>query len=71
MNAHDFIGMGDESTRLEPAVIEALKDVKCSQIAAGRNHSAVVSEDGHLYTWGSNEHGQVCVCVCVCVHEYV
>jgi alpha-tubulin suppressor-like RCC1 family protein len=46
-------------TRLEPAVIEALKDVRCSHIAAGRNHSMVVSEDGHLYAWGSNEHGQL------------
>jgi hypothetical protein len=53
------LGTGDESTRLEPAIIDSLKHVKCVDIAAGRNHSAVVSVDGHLYLWGSNEHGQL------------
>lgn len=53
------LGTGDESTRLEPTVIDSLKHVKCVDIAAGRNHSAVVSAEGHLYLWGSNEQGQL------------
>ncbi|CAI4225859.1 unnamed protein product [Auanema sp. JU1783] len=32
---------------------------KAIQIAAGRYHSLAVFEDGRLYSWGSNEHGQL------------
>ncbi|ETN85557.1 HECT-domain protein [Necator americanus] len=33
--------------------------VKMLQIAAGRSHSLSVAEDGRLFAWGSNEHGQL------------
>ncbi|VDN02914.1 unnamed protein product [Thelazia callipaeda] len=32
---------------------------KIIQIAAGRNHSMAVAEDGRLFGWGSNSHGQI------------
>ena len=28
-------------------------------IAAGLSHSVAVTDEGHLYTWGSNEYGQL------------
>ncbi|KAK6050266.1 regulator of condensation [Cooperia oncophora] len=33
--------------------------VEMIQIAAGRAHSLAVAEDGRLFAWGSNEHGQL------------
>ncbi|EYC41467.1 hypothetical protein Y032_0568g55 [Ancylostoma ceylanicum] len=33
--------------------------VKMLQVAAGRSHSLAVAEDGRLFAWGSNEHGQL------------
>ena len=40
-------------------------------VAAGATHSAGLTDDGSLYTWGKGALGRlghgVCVCVCVCV----
>ncbi|KJH51573.1 regulator of condensation [Dictyocaulus viviparus] len=33
--------------------------VQIIQVAAGRSHSLAVAEDGRLFAWGSNEHGQL------------
>ncbi|EPB66807.1 regulator of condensation [Ancylostoma ceylanicum] len=33
--------------------------VRMLQVAAGRSHSLAVAEDGRLFAWGSNEHGQL------------
>ena len=29
------------------------------QISAGKRHSAALTDDGKLFTWGSNEYGQL------------
>jgi hypothetical protein len=43
-------------TRL-PMRIEALRDVRVRCVAAGRLHSCAVTEEGHVYTWGSGVMG--------------
>ena len=32
---------------------------RITQIACGKRHSAAITENGQLYTWGSNEYGQL------------
>ncbi|KAE8152704.1 regulator of chromosome condensation 1/beta-lactamase-inhibitor protein II [Aspergillus avenaceus] len=39
--------------------IQALKGIKITQIAAGDYHSAVLSKDGSLFTFGDNSFGQL------------
>lgn len=34
-------------------------DSKIIQIGCGKRHTAALSEDGCLFTWGSNEYGQL------------
>ena len=38
---------------------EVAVDDKVKQVALGSHHSACITEDGTLYTWGSNEYGQL------------
>jgi hypothetical protein len=43
-------------------VLKSLKfDKKIRQIACGLYHSAIVTTDGEVYTFGSNEYGQLCL----------
>ena len=43
-----------------PKFVEGdLKKKVVVAIAAGLSHSVAVTEEGHLYTWGSNENGQL------------
>ncbi|KAL3700705.1 hypothetical protein R1sor_018727 [Riccia sorocarpa] len=64
LNDHGQVGVELSHTRTPQAclqfveVIEGLPD-RCVHIAAGYNHSAAVSEDGQVYVWGSNGHGQL------------
>ena len=34
-------------------------DVAFAAVAAGRYHSAALSKDGHIFTWGLNDYGQL------------
>ena len=43
-----------------PVLIQGgLQGLQVTCVAAGFNHSAAVTSEGHLYTWGSNEFGKV------------
>lgn len=44
---------------LRPRYIETLNGVRCTAVAAGELHSAVVSEDGDVYTFGDGFCGQL------------
>lgn len=44
---------------LRPAYIEALNSVVCVTVAAGELHSAAVTSDGDVYTWGDGFCGQL------------
>lgn len=55
------LGTGDEVTRFEYVCIESggLAGKKVVALGLGLNHSMAVSEEGMLYSWGSNGHGQL------------
>lgn len=54
------LGHGNSSTQKYPRLIVSGlqgKVVKC--ISAGYRHSAAVTEDGELYTWGEGDYGRL------------
>ncbi|PON56896.1 Regulator of chromosome condensation [Parasponia andersonii] len=42
-----------------PRLVEALKGVPCKQVAAGLNFTVFLTREGHVYTCGTNTHGQL------------
>eukprot|EP00039_Didymoeca_costata_P005946 m.86049 g.86049 ORF g.86049 m.86049 type:complete len:1013 (-) comp13042_c0_seq1:1204-4242(-) len=53
------LGTGSEETVIMRRPITWNEDSPGRMIAAARDHSALVTEDGHLFLWGSNEFGQL------------
>ncbi|XP_067305417.1 inhibitor of Bruton tyrosine kinase isoform X2 [Pseudorasbora parva] len=53
------LGHGDEQTYLVPRMVEGLLSHHCSQIAAARDHTVVLTEEGYVYTFGLNTHHQL------------
>lgn len=53
------LGTGDEVTRFDYACVESggLAGKRVLAVALGLNHSMAISEDGELFSWGSNGHG--------------
>ncbi|XP_036850373.2 inhibitor of Bruton tyrosine kinase isoform X3 [Manis javanica] len=48
------LGHGDEQTCLVPRLVEGLSGHICSQVAAAKDHTVVLTEDGCVYTFGLN-----------------
>uniref|UniRef100_G3RKL4 Inhibitor of Bruton tyrosine kinase n=1 Tax=Gorilla gorilla gorilla TaxID=9595 RepID=G3RKL4_GORGO len=48
------LGHGDEQTCLVPRLVEGLNGHNCSQVAAAKDHTVVLTEDGCVYTFGLN-----------------
>lgn len=42
-----------------PQKVKGLDGISITAVACGRMHSAAVTDDGNLYTWGSGEDGAV------------
>mmetsp|Transcript_53125 Transcript_53125/g.60193 ORF Transcript_53125/g.60193 Transcript_53125/m.60193 type:complete len:609 (-) Transcript_53125:2595-4421(-) len=53
------LGHGGERNCHVPRLVETLLGKKPRQVSCGGFHTAVVTEDGHLYTFGGGEHGQL------------
>ncbi|XP_021378315.1 E3 ubiquitin-protein ligase HERC2-like isoform X2 [Mizuhopecten yessoensis] len=53
------LGHGSEDHVRHPKQIEALAGKKVVDIAIGSMHSVALTEDGEVYGWGRNEHGQI------------
>uniref|UniRef100_A0AAR2LP32 BTB domain-containing protein n=1 Tax=Pygocentrus nattereri TaxID=42514 RepID=A0AAR2LP32_PYGNA len=53
------LGHGDEQTYLIPHMVEGLLSHHCSQIAAARDHTIVLTEEGYIYTFGLNTYHQL------------
>jgi len=53
------LGHGAERNCHSPRLVESLLGKRPIQIACGGFHSAVVTEDGKMYTFGGGEHGQL------------
>ncbi|XP_062847377.1 inhibitor of Bruton tyrosine kinase isoform X2 [Trichomycterus rosablanca] len=53
------LGHGDEQTYLVPRVVEGLLSHHCTQVAAARDHTVVLTEEGYVYTFGLNTYHQL------------
>lgn len=53
------LGHGDEQTYLVPRVVEGLISHHCSQVAAAKDHTVALTEDGYVYTFGLNTFHQL------------
>ena len=58
-NKFGQLGLNDTSNRRAPSPVEALWAIPVAQLAAGNVHSAALTINGFLFTWGSNEKGQL------------
>ncbi|XP_037532373.1 inhibitor of Bruton tyrosine kinase [Nematolebias whitei] len=53
------LGHGDEQTYLVPRMVEGLTSHHCSQVAAAKDHTVVLTEEGYVYTFGLNTFHQL------------
>jgi hypothetical protein len=53
------LGHGDKSDQETPKRVEALVGVKATMVSCGDRHTAVCTEDGHMYTFGKGKEGQL------------
>mmetsp|Transcript_18157 Transcript_18157/g.23892 ORF Transcript_18157/g.23892 Transcript_18157/m.23892 type:complete len:547 (+) Transcript_18157:211-1851(+) len=53
------LGHGNETGHSTPCRVEALSGVQVRQIACGSRHTAVLTDQGEVYTWGDKENGVV------------
>ena len=45
--------------QLSPMQVMELASVRVAAVSAGTRHTVAVSEDGNVYVWGDNKHGQL------------
>jgi len=57
--ADGCLGLGDNSSRLTPAKIEALREVRVVAVAAGFGHSLALSDLGNVFSWGNGDSGRL------------
>ncbi|XP_020805471.1 probable E3 ubiquitin-protein ligase HERC2 [Drosophila serrata] len=53
------LGHGNRTTLDKPRLVEALRAKKIRDVACGSSHSAAISSQGELYTWGLGEYGRL------------
>lgn len=53
------LGHGNRLSLDRPRMIESLKSKRIRDIACGSSHSAAISSNGELYTWGLGEYGRL------------
>lgn len=53
------LGHDSERNSHAPQLVQELRGKKPRQVSCGGFHTAVVTEDGHLYSFGGGEHGQL------------
>ncbi|KAL3277032.1 hypothetical protein HHI36_012394 [Cryptolaemus montrouzieri] len=53
------LGHGNRLNLDKPRMIEALRSKKIREIACGSSHSAAITSNGELYTWGLGEYGRL------------
>ncbi|XP_022653995.1 probable E3 ubiquitin-protein ligase HERC4 isoform X2 [Varroa destructor] len=58
-NRHGQLGLGDTVDRASPAVVKPLRQHGLKYISAGEEHSAVLTADGGVFTFGSGTYGQL------------
>ena len=58
-NNRGQLGLGDFRDRRSPAIVHELWALPVLQLAAGDTHSAALTSNGFLFTWGGNDKGQL------------
>lgn len=58
-NQRGQLGLGDFKERRSPTVVHELWALPVLQLATGDNHSAALTSNGFLFTWGGNDRGQL------------
>ena len=58
-NASGQLGLGDFVDRRAPAHVEGLWALPVASLAAGDSHSAALTMNGFLFSWGANDKGQL------------
>lgn len=54
------LGLGDENTRFSFECVQGpFADKRVIKVALGQNHSMAITDNGQLWTWGSNTHSQL------------
>ena len=53
------LGHGDCLRQTQPIKVASFSETQIVQISCGKRHTAAVSANGSLFTWGSNEYGQL------------
>ncbi|KAG5682896.1 hypothetical protein PVAND_012214 [Polypedilum vanderplanki] len=53
------LGHGNRLTLEKPKLIETLKTKRIRDVACGSAHSAAITSQGELYTWGCGEYGRL------------
>lgn len=55
------LGLGDQTSRLDPTLIPevSFNGESIAHVAAGGIHSAAVSKEGHVFTWGCGSDGRL------------
>lgn len=60
-NQEGQLGIGDKisQSRPSPTLIEDLMGIPAEKMVCGNRFSACLTEDGDVFTWGSNAYGQL------------
>ncbi|KAJ0041685.1 hypothetical protein NL108_008462, partial [Boleophthalmus pectinirostris] len=58
-NSCGQLGLGDTTDRDSPTVVHYLNTKKTCLISCGLSHTAVLTKDGAVFTFGSGQHGQL------------
>ncbi|CAM9257349.1 unnamed protein product [Scytosiphon promiscuus] len=53
------LGHGSEEVCMLPTLVEALANQRVVEVAAAETHTAAVTSEGELYTWGRDRFGQL------------
>ena len=74
VNQHQLVRPTSVGTRIleapQPLKIASLSPLKVLEISCGENHSALVTEDGKLLTFGDGRHGKLCLDVETLTNHY-
>mgnify|MGYP006418948785 CR=1 FL=1 len=71
INSSGQLGLNDTGPRNLPTRILSLSDICITSIACGHAHSLFLSEDGHVFACGANDHGQCGVGPGAVLHPHV
>ena len=58
-NSMGQLGIGTTESSMQPVMIDIPSSLHVEKVAAGKDFSVAVMEDGSLFSWGSNSRGQL------------